>query len=138
MTPDLAGAAQAKTHVGGAASSLVTLAATGFPGSDIAFDILTPEGTHSDFVLPEGTVLVVTDVVVRPVNPASSGRVRGAIQAPGGTISSIVYDFDTTQAKAQHLDLTGGAVFSTAPEVAAESGSVTPLVFLYGYLAKDK
>src|SRR5262245_13155517 len=129
---------QNKTHLGGKASSLVSLFTTAFPNSTSPFDVIAHNGIHTTFALPPKSVLVVTDVVVRAVNPASSGRLRGSIRIPGGTVGSIVYDFDTGQQLEQHLPLVAGTVMGAPPEVNAETGTVTALVFLYGYLAADK
>jgi len=130
--------AQRKTHLGGKASGLISLFATAFPGSSASFDVIAHDGTHTAFALPPNSVLVVTDVVVRAINPASSGRLRGSIRIPGGTVGSIAFDFDTSQQLEQHLPLVAGTVMGAAPEVNAETGTVTALVYLYGYLAVDK
>ena len=131
-------AAQMKTHLGGKASGMVSLFASVLPNTTASFDVIAHDGTHTAFALPTKTVLVVTDVVVRAINPASSGRLRGSIRIPGGTVGSLVFDFDTSQQLEQHLPLVAGTVMGAAPEVNAESGTVTALVFLYGYLAADK
>src|SRR5262245_9333316 len=65
---------QGKTHLRGKASGLVSLFATAFPNATASFDVIAHDGTHTAFALPPKSVLVVTDVVVRAINPASSGR----------------------------------------------------------------
>jgi hypothetical protein len=130
---------QGKTHLGGKASGMISLFASAFPGADPAsFDVIAKDGTHAAFAMPPKTVLVVTDALVRTINSASSGRVRGSISVPGGTVGSMVFDFDTSQQKTQHLPLVAGTVMGAPPQVTAEAGTVTALVFLYGYLAADK
>ena len=124
--------------LGGKASGLVSLFATVLPNGTASFDAIAHNGTHAAFTLPENTVLVVTDIVVRAVNPASAGRLRGTIRVPGGPVGSILFDFNTAQQLEQHLPLVAGTVMGAAPEVNAEAGTVSALVFLYGYLAKDK
>jgi len=129
---------QGKTHVGGKASGIVTLFASAIPGATASFDVVSHDGTHGPFAVPPKMVLVVTDVVVRTLNSASNGRVRGSVRVPGGTVSSIVFDFDTSQQKEQHLPLVSGTVMGAAPVVSADLDSQTLLIFMYGYLAADK
>jgi hypothetical protein len=53
-------------------------------------------------------------------------------------VASLIFDFNTAQELEQHLPLVAGTVMGAAPEVNAETGTVTALVFVYGYLAVDK
>lgn len=129
---------QGKTHLGGKASGIITLFTSVIAGGSSSFDVIAHDGTHSAFALPEKTVLVVTDVVVRPINPASTWRLLGGIQVPGGSVSSIPFDFDTSQQNEQHLALVSGTVMGAAPTATAEASTVTALIFMYGYLAADK
>jgi hypothetical protein len=136
--PTVALAVGKKTHLGGRPSDMVTLEAQVVPNNTASFDVISPNGTHTPFALPAGQVLIVTDLVARPINSAQSGRLRGSVRVTGGTIGSLVFDVDTTAQASQHIGLTAGTVMRAVPEVSAEAGSPTVLIYLYGYLAQDK
>jgi hypothetical protein len=136
--PAAAQTLQGKTHLLGKASGMVTLFGTAFPGSTASLDAIAADGTHAPFVMPANSRFVITDVEIRAINPASTGRLRGSIQVPGGTVGVLVWDFQTTQQLSQHIGLTSGVVVSAPPQLAAEAGTVTGLVYLHGYLAADK
>jgi hypothetical protein len=136
--PVAALAAPKKTHLGSRPSDIVTLEAQVIPSTTASFDAVAADGTHAPFTLAAGTVLVVTDLVARPINSAQSGRLRGSVRVTGGTISSLVFDVDTTAQASQHIGLTAGTVMRSAPMVSADAGSPTVLIYLYGYVAQDK
>jgi hypothetical protein len=114
---------QGKTHLGGKASGMISLFTSAFPGgAPASFDVIAKDGTHTPFTMPPKTVLVVTDVLVRTINSASSGRLRGSIRVPGGQVSSLIFDFDTGQQLTQHLPLVAGTVMGAPPQVTPTRG----------------
>jgi hypothetical protein len=129
---------QGKTHLGGKASGMISLFTSVIQNGTSSFEVIAKDGTHTPFTMPPKTVLIVTDVLVRTINSASSGRLRGSIRVPGGQVSSLIYDLDTSQQLTQHLPLVAGTVMGAPPQVTADPGTVTALIYLYGYLAADK
>jgi len=132
--------AQAKTHAGGKASGMLTFANTLSVGEQAALARILPDGSTDTFALPEGTVLVVTDVIASLNGPAGAGTTRGGLVSPSG-IGGVhpYYSFDASQQSQTVIALTSGSVWSVMPE-AVNAGDSATAVFLevHGYLAKDK
>ena len=129
---------QAKTHIGGKASSLVSLSANLLPSEMAAATVVTPEGnTGTPFVLPNGSVLVVTDVYLE--GASTLGTYFASVCTSTCLDAVIRVALDTNQERSRSVSFTSGVVFRAPPVVScagASPGDCT--VRLYGYLAKDK
>lgn len=130
---------QSKTHLGGKASSMVHLWANLAPdGIPQPFALVSPEGTSmGTFAVPEGTVLIVTDLTVGVNGPPAPGVTRGGVLV--GAYSGPYFSVDFSKQAGQSIHLTGGAVYSLTP-MGINSWDSANYVFMdvYGYLAKDQ
>ena len=137
----LAMAQQAKTHLGGKASGLVTLFANVPPGTAAPLQEVDDTGNVTgNFVLPQGRVLIVTDLLASVNGIPIPGITRGGLinQAHTGA-SSPYFSFDATQQGGTTIHLTGGARWREVPEaINAADSSNAVFLNVYGYLAKDK
>jgi hypothetical protein len=133
--------AQKKTHLGGKASGLVTLFANVTVGTTTSLQEVGPDGNVvGDFVIPQGRVLVVTDLVVSVNGTPAPGVTRGGLINQSHTgVTAPYFSFDATQQGGQTIHLTSGVRWREAPE-AVNAGDSSNHVFLHahGYLVKDK
>jgi hypothetical protein len=135
----------AVTHVGAAASCLVTLVTETSPTdpgvtAPLAF-ALGPDGRPVRFAIPASAVLVVTDVVVSmPRSNARAGRYVAAIVNADGFHSRIAIEVDTAADGFQKtIGFTGGVVFTNQPQFQTLAGNPSDMsVWVYGYLAQRK
>src|SRR5262245_55727501 len=79
---------QSKTHLGGKASNLLAFTANVQPGALGTLSRVMPDGTTEPFEIPEGSVLVVTDVIAAVNGPPAAGLIRGGLLSPSGTGSN--------------------------------------------------
>jgi hypothetical protein len=135
----------AKTHLGAAASDLVTLVTETSPTepgavAPLAF-ALGAKGTPVPFAIPSGTVLVVTDVLVTmPRSNAPAGRYVAGICNTPCVFSRIPIQVDTAADGFQKvIAFSGGVVFSTLPQFETLAGNPSDMsIWVYGYLAQRK
>jgi len=141
---------QATTHLGGKASALVNLQVQVTADTDWQpFQRILPDGTDApgDFTLPQGSLLVVTDLDVWTWG-AYCKSAKGWIAVPNGQVPQITFD---SREYAAHQSFLGGVVFSAPPVVYVGSGSEYPeytnwlcpyqqfaFVTLRGYLVADE
>jgi hypothetical protein len=131
---------QAKTHLGGKASGLVTLFANVPIGTTQDLELQAPDGTTGPFTLPANTVLVVTDLIAAINGLPTPGQTRGGLINQAGTgVTSPYFSFDSSQQPSQGIHLTGGARWNQVPRASNAGDSKTAVfLFVYGYLAKNK
>jgi len=130
---------QSKTHLGGKASNLIALIGTaGTDGSINDTQLIDANGGNAgDFVIPNKSVLVVTDVHVIPTG--TPGLRSGRLRNPGGGGLRTRWEFDSATHGAQYINLGSGSVFRQAPQVQGFAASAgTASVYIYGYLTRDK
>jgi hypothetical protein len=133
----------AKTHVGAAASDLVSLVTETSPTisgliAPLAF-ALGADGTPTPFAIPAGTVLVITDVTVTmPRRNAAAGRYVAAICNSPCVHSRIPIQVDTAVDGFQKtLAFSGGVVFANLPQFQTLAENPSDMsVCVYGYLAR--
>jgi hypothetical protein len=137
--------APARTHLGAAASDVVTLVTETSPtGPGVAAPLafaLGADGIPKPFAIPAGTALVVTDVIVTiPRSNARAGRYVASIANASGFHTRIPISVDTAADGFQKvLALAGAVVFTTLPEFQTLAGNPSDMsVWLYGYLAKRR
>lgn len=132
--------AQPKTHLGGKASGLVTLVGTAAPGESSELSQVLPDGNMEAFLLPDGMVLVVTDLVATVNGGAASGLMTGGLKPP--TLLgpwAPYYAFEVANEAQRQFHLAAGKVFTAAPVVDHGAGSPAAVyVEVHGYLAKAK
>lgn len=130
--------AQAKTHIGGKPSTLVSLSANLAPGDFETVTVVTPAGdTGVPFALASGSVLVVTDLYVEGSSTLGPYFVSACTSICADAVIRVA--LDTNQERSRSVTLTSGVVFREPPMVSCAPASVGDCtVRLYGYLAKDK
>jgi hypothetical protein len=134
----MAQTAQGKTHVGGKVSGLVSLAhaIAVVPGgtTELSRSVATGNGQLSALAIPEGSVLVVTDVTLEALS-AGDVFVEICETGPCGTPPIRI----GTAERFTTLHLTSGVPFRSAPDVTnANASDASVAVILHGYFAKDK
>jgi hypothetical protein len=130
---------QTKTHIGGKVSSLVSLSHSSSIApnttTQLSRVVATGAGGLSALVIPEGSVLVVTDVTVESIAPGGEIFVEICETGPCNVVPLRVGTTDRLTA----LHLTSGVPFRSAPDVTNAPGSdANVVVTLHGYFAKDK
>lgn len=138
-SPSFAQRPQGKTHIGGkpsgmvAARNIISIAAN--TDTDLS---RVDDGTDNTFVLPEGSVFVVTDVQVEASSTLGVRFVDICGDPPcSGSAIRIVFDSNDSRSVFRHY--TTGVVLRGPPNArnfSASAGAVT--VRVYGYFAKDK
>jgi hypothetical protein len=133
--------AQAKTHLGGKASGLVSLIGSAAPGEINPLRVQGADGSAgAPFELPPGTALVVTDLVATTNGAVAAGTTRGGLMNAALPQTTNPYFSFTSPAETHHsIPMTGGALWSVAPSV-SNAGDSANAVFInvHGYLVKNR
>lgn len=132
--------AQPKTHLGGKASGLLTLIGSAAAGDTAVLSRVLPDGNVEEFTLPDGMVLVVTDLVATVNGGAASGQMVGGLKPPSlAGPWSPYYVFDVAVETQRQFHFTAGRVFTEVPVLDHGGGSPAGVyVEVLGYLAKAK
>jgi hypothetical protein len=135
----------AKTHLGVAAAEIVSLVPETSPtppGTTMPLTFkLLPEGGAEPFTIPEGTVLVVTDVIATlPRSTTPPGRYVGGLCDTPCINERVPIQMDTAVDGFQKtISITGAVLFKTTPQLLTLAGNQEDMgILVYGYLAKDK
>ncbi len=132
---------QTFTHLGVKASNIVQIETDFGPGGFEGWIILRANGSTSSFAVPEGQVLVVTDVFLNTVTTATGGGFSLSISK---TINGIpthrqVYSFNSTSGetaltKTFQDHMTTGFLVPAGWQLEEPQGSLdTPSIKLQGY-----
>lgn len=133
--------AQAKTHLGGKPSSLVSLIGSAAPGEVNPLFVQNGDGSAGGaYELPSGTALVVTDLVTTTNGAIAAGTTRGGLVNGTTPQTSNPYFSFTSPAETHHsIHMTSGALWTVTPSLSNAPGSANSVfVNVHGYLVKNK
>ena len=139
VSTEAASRAASKTHLGTKASALIRMVTPTSPvvkGTTIEF---YEAGTAGPFVMPDKTVLVVTDVIASNCTTTAGSYVASIRVASSGSWKIPIYFNTNVDGEQKEIHFTSGVVLTGVPQARVETFSVANLfIELLGYLVKNQ